>query len=237
MLNENMAINTQQATKAGLKQATQQAIKEVNQEQTEEQNRAPDQEIVRDQTQEQARETEKVTPKTATDEQVKDYARDDTDMEDDDDLTNTKVKRPYSQSQTQSEKLAKIAHNRGAIGWNQGALWGKRRLDIILYPYDEASDHIILFTNHPPKGVHVVTGAKSAFATAKVLYGKAPSKDLMINDVGFEHLTISPTGQGGGISLHYTPITKRPTAISGHEDLPSPPKQSIDGKGKMFPLR
>jgi hypothetical protein len=138
---------------------------------------------------------------------------------------------------TQSQKLAAIAHNRGAIGWNQGALYGKRRWDIILYPYDEASDHIILFTNHPPKGVHVVTGAQSAFKTAKVLYGKAPSKDLLINDIGFEHLTISPTGQGGGISLHYTPITKRPTAISGHKDLPSPPKQSLDGKGKAFPLR
>jgi hypothetical protein len=230
-------INTQQATKAGLKQATQQAIKEANQEQTQEQTRAPDQEKVRDQTQEQARETEKVTPKEATDESVKDYARDDTDTEDDDEATNTKVKRPSSQSQTQADKLAKIAHNRGALAWNQGALYGKRRWDIILYPYDEVSDHLIIFSNKPPAGAHVVTGAKSAFQTARVLYGKAPSKDLLINDVGFEHLTISPTGQGGGISLHYTPITKRPTAISGHKDLSNTNKQSIDGKGQVFPLR
>ena len=112
--------------------------------------------------------------------------------------------------QSQSDKLAMmIARNHGAIGWNQdrGELYGKRRWHIILYPYDEASDHLIIFSKHAPRGVHIVMGAELAFASAKTLYGKTPSKDLLTTDDngGLEYLTISPTGQRGRHIVAFKP--------------------------------
>jgi hypothetical protein len=132
--------------------------------------------------------------------------------------------------------LTEIAKNKGALTWNQGALFGKRRWDVILYPYTQPSDHVILFQNNPPKGAKVVSSGSSAFKTVKILYGKVPSKTLFINDVGFDQLTVSPQGNSG-ISLRHTPITKHSTAISGHEDLPTQSKDSIDGSKPVFPLR
>ena len=135
-----------------------------------------------------------------------------------------------------------IMGDRRAIGWNhQGEVYdGKHRWDIILYPYNQRSDRLTIFSKHAPRGVHVVTDAKSAFTTAKTLYHKSPSKDLLTTDDdngGLEPLTISPSTGQGGISSHLTPITKRPTAISGHKDLPNNNKQPIDGQGQVFPLR
>jgi hypothetical protein len=132
--------------------------------------------------------------------------------------------------------LTEIAKNKGALAWNQGALYGKRRWDVIIYPYDEPDDHIILFQNRPPKGAKVVSGAISAFKMVKVLYGRSPSKTLLIGDAGFDKLQVSPQGKSS-ISLSHTSITKHPTAISGHEVLTTQSKDSIDGSKPVFPLR
>jgi hypothetical protein len=141
-----------------------------------------------------------------------------------------------SQPLPRAQKLTEIAKNKGALTWNQGALYGKRRWDVILYPYDQPSEHIILFQNNPPKGAKVVDGVGSALKMAKVLYGKAPNKTLFINDMGFDQLPVSPKGNSG-ISLRHTPIIKHPMAISGHEDLRTQSKDSIDGSKPVFPLR
>jgi hypothetical protein len=141
-----------------------------------------------------------------------------------------------NQPLTRAQKLTEITKDKGSLTWNHGVLFGKRRWDVILYPYDQPSDHIILFQNNPPKGAKVVGGASSAFKTAKLLYGRIPSKTLFINDVGFDQLQVNPQGKSG-ISLRHAPITKHPAAISGHKDIPAQSKDGIDGSRPVFPLR
>jgi hypothetical protein len=146
-------------------------------------------------------------------------------------------KKPTTPDQSDAQKEERIKKNKGAIGWNQGELMGKRRWDIILFPYDQKSDHIILFSNKAPSGLKIVTGAGSAFATAQRLYGRAPSKDILVSGLGFEQMTVSPTGGRGGISLHYSPITPPLRAkLTDHKALPADHKR-IDGSNAVFPLR
>ena len=141
-----------------------------------------------------------------------------------------------NQPLTPAQKLTEITKDKRALTWNHGVLFGKRRWDVILYPYDQPSDHIILFQNNPPKGAKVVSNAGSAFTTAKLLYGRIPSKTLFINDVGFDQLQVNLQGKSG-ISLRHAPITKHPAAISGHKDIPAQSKDGIDGSRPVFPLR
>jgi hypothetical protein len=150
--------------------------------------------------------------------------------------TSLPISSKSNQPLTRAHKLTEITKDKGALTWNQGALFGKRRWDVILYPYDQPSDHIILFQNNPPKGAKVVSNAGSAFTTAKLLYGRIPSKTLFINDVGFDQLQVNPQGKSV-MSLRHAPITKRPTAVNGHKDLPTQSKDSIDGSKPVFPLR
>jgi hypothetical protein len=73
-----------------------------------------------------------------------------------------------NQPLTPAQKLTEITKDKRALTWNHGVLFGKRRWDVILYPYDQPSDHIILFQNNPPKGAKVVSNAGSAFTRKQV---------------------------------------------------------------------
>ena len=70
---------------------------------------------------------------------------------------------------TKEQKLAALKKNRGAIAWNQGKFRGGRRWDVILYPYEQKSDHLVLTSKRPPSGATVVKDVNSAIETAKML--------------------------------------------------------------------
>jgi len=124
-----------------------------------------------------------------------------------------------------------------AIGWHDGTtLYGKKRWDIIVFPYTDPSDHLILYSNKTPAGVKVVTGADSAFKTVKRLYGYLPNKEILANGTGIEQLEISP-GAKSGLSLHNTPLIPRLRAhLTDHKTLPTE-KKGIDDSKAIFPLR
>jgi len=140
------------------------------------------------------------------------------------------IKDSLPQKPTEKEIRKAVKKNKGAITWNQGELEGKRRWDVILFPYDQKNDHQIVW-GKPPAGAKIVTGAGSAFNTAKVLYGRAPSQELSnISGMGAFRLTISPSGLNG-LSLHYQAIADRKAGIS------QPLKANLGGHGRAFPLR
>ena len=67
-----------------------------------------------------------------------------------------------------------------AIGWTDGTnLYGKKRWNIIFYPYSSPTDCLSLFAQNPPKNITVVKNLGSAFATAQTLHGIVPSKELL----------------------------------------------------------
>jgi hypothetical protein len=139
-------------------------------------------------------------------------------------------------SVSKEQKLAALNKNRGAITWNPAKFQGGRRWDVILYPYERKSDHLVLTSRRPPSGATVVRDANSAIKTAKILYGKAPNKALAVSDKGFEQLP-KQSESPGRISLQHQPLgshgkfTLKPKAsfISIGQELPA--------KQRAFPLR
>ena len=139
-------------------------------------------------------------------------------------------------SLTKEQKLAALNKNRGAITWNPGKFRGGRRWDVILYPYERKSDHLVLTSRRPPSGATVVKDINSAIETAKMLYGREPNKALLVSDKGFAQLPKHPVSPGR-ISPQYQPL-------SSHGELTFRPKasftstgQELPDKQRAFPLR
>ena len=130
-------------------------------------------------------------------------------------------------SLTKEQKLAALNKNRGAITWNPGRFRGGRRWDVILYPYERKSDHLVLTSRRPPSGATVVKDVNSAIETAKMLYGKEPNKALLVSDKGFAQLPKHPVSPGR-ISPQYQPL-------SSHGKLTFRPKTSFTSKGQELP--
>jgi hypothetical protein len=67
--------------------------------------------------------------------------------------------------------------DRRAIGWTDGtSLYGKKRWNIIFFPYSSPADCLSLFAKNPPKNVIVVKNLGAAFAMAQTIHGIVPSK-------------------------------------------------------------
>ena len=92
---------------------------------------------------------------------------------------------------------------------------------VITYPYKRGDHHVVV--GRAPQGAILMRGPKSAFRTAKTLYGKAPSKALYI-DMGFQDIKISP--DGGDIELSYRPDP----SLSTRGDI------NVSGRRGVFPL-
>jgi hypothetical protein len=124
-----------------------------------------------------------------------------------------------------------------AIGWTDGTtLYGKKRWHVCMYPYTEPANHVILFQNSPPKYARIVNGPVVAYRAAKMVT-RSPNKALFTNSDKIEGLNqLRGTGKTG-ISPHGLKVTVRHTVISGHKDIPTQPKDTIDGNGPVFPLK
>lgn len=109
-----------------------------------------------------------------------------------------------------SDKEARqvIIDSDGAIAWRQGQVGGKDRWDTVVYPYGN-KDYLMVIGN-PPEGATIVRKGKgSARATAQMLRGEAPKKQVRV-DSGFQDIIITPTGRRG-IILDFKPDPKMQT--------------------------
>jgi hypothetical protein len=102
-----------------------------------------------------------------------------------------------------AQKREYINSRDGSIGWKQGKT--QKGLDIwhvIMFPYQSQEDYMTVIGKRPNGAKVTVEGAKSAYKTAAVFYGKKPSHKLQV-DMGIEDVNITPTSEG--IRLKFTP--------------------------------
>jgi hypothetical protein len=134
------------------------------------------------------------------------------------------VKGPPGETKPDRDVRSRIKANKGALAWCMGKLGDKDRWDVILYPYQDESDHVIL-VGQEPAGATIMRGPKSAFKTASVLHGKKPSGSLSIfKGLGAMSLSISPTG-GKKLSLDFSPLSEKSrlskvSRITGNRSFP-----------------
>jgi len=120
------------------------------------------------------------------------------------------------------EKRRRVKKADGAIAFRMGELQGKDVWHVIMKPYEREEDHVVVL-GRKPVGATIVRGPQSAYESAQLLYGIAPTKQFMIN-IGFQKALISPSGKG--VKLGFTPDI---SITSGDA--------KVSQTGKVFPLR
>jgi hypothetical protein len=136
--------------------------------------------------------------------------------------------------ETDKEKRKRIRENRGALGWRMGELKsvGSRWI-IILHPYQTENDVINIFGRIPFGANQEMRGPRSAFRTAKKLYGVYPNEKLSVfGGLGFMELSIIPTANDLRLSFKPKQITPSTGRIGDRDN------QNISaGRPSSFPLR
>jgi hypothetical protein len=127
------------------------------------------------------------------------------------------------------QKRHVIETNRGAIAWRQGEVGAKGggrddRWDVLLWPYEAKSDHIMVFGRRPANAT-IVRGPGSAKKTAQLLFGKTVSREVR-HDIGLFDAEVAPAsgGQAVRLTFEYAP------QISGTTN------EQISSSGRVFPL-
>lgn len=116
-------------------------------------------------------------------------------------------KYPKNRSLSDREKRRVIAESGGAIAWKQGTVTkqggGRQdRWDAIVNPYS-SNEQYIMVLGKPPRGATIVKrGPRSAYATAQMLYGQPPKRQIRV-DSGLEDVTV--TAEGRKINVRFTP--------------------------------
>jgi hypothetical protein len=128
-----------------------------------------------------------------------------------------------------SQKRDAIVSNKGAIAWRQGEVGAKGggrddRWDVLLWPYEAKSDHIMVFGRRPANAT-IVRGPGSAKRTAQLLFGKTVSREVR-HDIGLFDAEVAPAsgGQAVRLTFEYAP------QISGTTN------EQISSSGRVFPL-
>jgi hypothetical protein len=110
---------------------------------------------------------------------------------------------------TDKEKRKIIAEANGAIAWRQGQIGGKDRWDVIINPYTQQENYMMVL-GATPRGASVIKGPGSAYATARLLYGHRLNRAVNV-DSGFQDVKLTPISGGKGIKISYSPDTKLQT--------------------------
>jgi hypothetical protein len=115
--------------------------------------------------------------------------------------------RGYLQLGTDQEKRQAILEAGGAVAWRQGQVGGKDRWDVIINPYQDNSDYVMLLGRPPEGAVTFARGPKSAYKTAQQFRtGKPPTRKVLV-DSGAMDIGLIPEGPHG-VSLKFAPDPK-----------------------------
>lgn len=121
------------------------------------------------------------------------------------------LKLPKGKSDQESTDAARISKD-GALTWKQGALRGKPMYKLWIYPYGKEDFRTV---SEIPKGASMVTGSFSAYRTARVLRGKAPS-EAKTADIGAFLATVTPADKAKTkirLSFRPDPSNKPPSKV------------------------
>jgi len=115
---------------------------------------------------------------------------------------------PPLRGASDKEKRKAIKKAEGAIAFNMGEVGAKsirkRVWHTLLSPFTQ--EDYVTVVGKAPRGARIlVEGENSAYRTAQLLYGKAPSRKISM-DIGFMDATISARGKK--INLKFTPDPK-----------------------------
>jgi len=110
---------------------------------------------------------------------------------------------PYGKDKEKRNFIYKAG---GAIAWRQGQVGGKDRWDVIVNPYQNNEQYVMVLGSKPKGAAIVVKGPKSAYATAQLLRGKAPKHKVHV-DSGFQDVTITPAGDKK-VNIRFSPDPK-----------------------------
>lgn len=112
---------------------------------------------------------------------------------------------PKRQAAPVSQKRAKemIKQAGGAIAWRMGQVGKKDRWDVILNPYSNNADYIMVLGKAPAGATIVRKGPGSAYGTAQTISGQGPRREIRV-DSGFIDIRVKPSGKNK-VQLAFVP--------------------------------
>lgn len=115
---------------------------------------------------------------------------------------------PLRRGASDKEKRKHIKKAKGAIAFNMGEVGAqpirKRVWHVLIHPWRPV-DYLTVVGKAPAGATVLVEGENSAYRTAQLLYGKAPSRRISM-DIGFMDVVIAARGRK--INLDFTPDPK-----------------------------